>query len=398
MAGNVTIGEWLFHPASRRARRGHDDRKLSPKAAAVLLALAETPGQVWSRDALLERIWSGVIVGEEVLTHAIAEIRKALSDDFRTPRYLETVHKGGYRLLCTATHPGTEASERTDTFDLAAYASYLTACELYERGGRVNTCSAIAQYASLLQANPAFELAHVGMAKALTFLDCVVDIDLDLALDHCAIAHKLKSGLAEAYAAEGFLLAIARNRARSAACFRTALDLRPESAETLYLVARACMATGSPVPAASMLERAASLRADDYHSLVLAGKIHQMLADERQARSNYKRALPRLEAHLDAHPDDFRALSGKARSLWYLGKTDEAMAVLDVIAAHPDPMQYSLACTLAQVGHARQALDVLEDVVERGWRYRAWLERDPDFAALRGDRRYKRIAASIAAA
>ena len=84
----LKIGEWLFDAATRRVLQGPDERKLSPKASGVLCALAETPGQVWSRDALLERVWPGVTVGEEVLTHAIAELRRALGDDFRSPRYL----------------------------------------------------------------------------------------------------------------------------------------------------------------------------------------------------------------------------------------------------------------------------------------------------------------------
>src|SRR5690348_762762 len=95
----LDIGEWLFDPTARRLWCRGVEVRLSPKAAFVLQALAETPNQVWSRDALLERAWPGTTVGEEVLTHAIAEIRKALQDDFRHPRYLETLHKGGYRLL-----------------------------------------------------------------------------------------------------------------------------------------------------------------------------------------------------------------------------------------------------------------------------------------------------------
>ena len=73
---------------------------LSPKAADVLEALAEMPERVWSRDALLERVWPRVIVGEEVLTHAIAEVRAGLGDDFRAPHIIETVYKRGYRLKC----------------------------------------------------------------------------------------------------------------------------------------------------------------------------------------------------------------------------------------------------------------------------------------------------------
>src|SRR5688500_13739800 len=93
------IGGWVFDPSTRRLCGPERDGRISPKAAAVLEALAETPGQVWTRDALLERVWPNVTVTEEVLTHAIAELRRALGDDARQPTYLETVHKSGYRLL-----------------------------------------------------------------------------------------------------------------------------------------------------------------------------------------------------------------------------------------------------------------------------------------------------------
>jgi hypothetical protein len=68
---------------------------------------------------------------------------------------------------------------------------------------------------------------------------------------------------------------------------------------------------------------------------------------------------------------------------------------MDEIAQHPDPMNYHLACTYARADLRDCALDVLEEVVELGWRHGAWLERDPDFDGLRGERRYKRIAAAM---
>src|SRR5688572_17255061 len=95
----LTIGDWLFDPSTRRLCGKGGERRLSPKATGVLLALAETPGQVWSRGALLERVWPDVIVGEEVLTHVVTELRRAFGDSFRRPLLIETIHKSGYRLL-----------------------------------------------------------------------------------------------------------------------------------------------------------------------------------------------------------------------------------------------------------------------------------------------------------
>src|SRR5688572_11366928 len=96
----IIIGQWTFDPATRRLLAGGEERRISPKASDVLEALATSAPQVWSRDALLERVWPGVIVGEEVLTHAIAELRRNLGDDFRNPLHIETIHKRGYRLKC----------------------------------------------------------------------------------------------------------------------------------------------------------------------------------------------------------------------------------------------------------------------------------------------------------
>lgn len=404
----LRIGEWLFDSETRRVCRGRDERKLTLKAAAVLLALAETPGQVWSRDALLERVWSGVTVGEEVLTHAIAELRKALADDFRAPRYLETVHKHGYRLIIRIDRPPAvarvtatefkrqDADDAGPELDLKAYASYLRACEFYARCGLNNALSAIDLFSEVVRSDPAFSPAHVGLAKALTFTDCAAHpVDLDLAFDHCATAHRLKPGFADAYAAEGLLLAIQGDFARSISCFKTAIELKPESAETHYLFARASLIGLAFAPATALFERAASLRSDDYHSLVLSGKVRQILGDEGHARANYVRALPRIAVCLAAYPDDIRALCGKARCLWQLGQPDEARAVMETVSQHPEAMNYHLASTLARVGQSQRALDVLEEIVELGWRYRPWLERDPDFDALRGNRRFRSVVDSI---
>ena len=96
------LGEWSVDPATRRLSRGEQEMRLTPKAMAVLAALHAAKGQVLSRSELLDRVWPDVTVGEEVLTHAIAEIRRALDDKAREPQYVETVHKSGYRLLTGA--------------------------------------------------------------------------------------------------------------------------------------------------------------------------------------------------------------------------------------------------------------------------------------------------------
>src|SRR5688500_6685568 len=134
----LTIGDSVFDPSTRRLCGRGGERRLSPKATGVLLALAETPGRVWSRDALLERVWPNVIVGEEVLTHAVAELRRAIGDDFRKPVAIETVHKSGYRLLPEVVGRSRPETAHTrphgDSWShLESYADYLDASALFDR-------------------------------------------------------------------------------------------------------------------------------------------------------------------------------------------------------------------------------------------------------------------------
>ncbi len=72
---------------------------LRPKDFAVLHSLQERAGQLVSKTTLLDTLWPGVVVTEAVLKACINRLRHALGDDAQAPRYIETVHRRGYRLL-----------------------------------------------------------------------------------------------------------------------------------------------------------------------------------------------------------------------------------------------------------------------------------------------------------
>lgn len=78
---------------------GSRDIELAPKAFSLLKFLAVRPGQLISKDELLDAIWPDVSVGEAVLKVAVAEIRKALADESKRPRFIETAHRRGYRFI-----------------------------------------------------------------------------------------------------------------------------------------------------------------------------------------------------------------------------------------------------------------------------------------------------------
>jgi DNA-binding winged helix-turn-helix (wHTH) protein/TolB-like protein/Flp pilus assembly protein TadD len=95
----MRIGEWLADPAKNELRRGRDVVRVEPKAMDLLVALACKPGQVMTREELLAAVWPGVVVGDEALSQSVTKLRRALGDESRSPRYIETISKRGYRLV-----------------------------------------------------------------------------------------------------------------------------------------------------------------------------------------------------------------------------------------------------------------------------------------------------------
>lgn len=99
------LGEWVVHPTRNRLEKGGVGVVLRSKAMDVLAALATRPGEVVTRDALMEAVWPGSFAGDGVLCRAVFELREALGDSSHAPRYIETVARRGYRLAETVREP-----------------------------------------------------------------------------------------------------------------------------------------------------------------------------------------------------------------------------------------------------------------------------------------------------
>src|SRR5262245_24316441 len=95
----LRIGDWRVSPTTNQLARGGETVRLEPKVMEVLAFLAEQPGQVVSRDARLGALWPGMVVGDDALTQVVIKLRKALGDTARSPAYIETISKRGYRLV-----------------------------------------------------------------------------------------------------------------------------------------------------------------------------------------------------------------------------------------------------------------------------------------------------------
>ena len=79
--------------------RGSQAIKLRPKAFAVLNHLVMHPGQLVTKEELLNAVWPETFVGEAVLKVTIRQLRDALDDDPNSPAFIETAHRRGYRFI-----------------------------------------------------------------------------------------------------------------------------------------------------------------------------------------------------------------------------------------------------------------------------------------------------------
>jgi Tol biopolymer transport system component/DNA-binding winged helix-turn-helix (wHTH) protein len=93
------LGQWQVDPSLRTVTSGNNQVTLQPRVMHLLTYLAGADGRVVSRSELLDEVWSGVVVNDEAVSRAISELRKALDDDIKKPRYIQTIPKSGYRLL-----------------------------------------------------------------------------------------------------------------------------------------------------------------------------------------------------------------------------------------------------------------------------------------------------------
>jgi DNA-binding winged helix-turn-helix (wHTH) protein/tetratricopeptide (TPR) repeat protein len=97
--GQVSFGRFRLDTANEQLWDGAEVIALRPKAFAVLKYLLERRGELVTKQQLLEAVWPATFVGDAVLKDCIRQLRDALHDDATAPRYIETAHRRGYRLI-----------------------------------------------------------------------------------------------------------------------------------------------------------------------------------------------------------------------------------------------------------------------------------------------------------
>jgi DNA-binding winged helix-turn-helix (wHTH) protein/Tfp pilus assembly protein PilF len=199
-------------------RRDGEPVKLQPQPLKVLALLASRPGEIVTREEIQHQVWNGdtFVDFEHGVNFCIRQIRSALGDSARTPHYVETLPRRGYRfvariepaadsvsteadhgvatprraaprtyraiavllgavLLVTAgvawywlRSPSTE--RRVDAAVPEAHDAYLTGRYLWNKGTIDDLTKSIAYFERATELDPKFAPAHAGLADSYRLL------------------------------------------------------------------------------------------------------------------------------------------------------------------------------------------------------------------------------------
>ena len=145
---------------------------LRPKSWNLLNYMAARPGLLLTKEELTEAVWENRVVTEASLNQAVRELRKALGDDARSPRYIETVHRRGFRFIAgTEEHDNSRQQQPTHN-----NATGLGKRKLFGRGQEIARLGELLRQAADGQRQLCFVTGEPGIGKTSlvqTFLDSI---------------------------------------------------------------------------------------------------------------------------------------------------------------------------------------------------------------------------------
>ena len=112
MEGDFRLGNWLVQPQLNQIVGSGRDTTIEPKVMEVMVYLAEHRSEVSSKERIISAVWPDTFVTDDVLKHAIFELRKALADDAQAPRFIQTIPRKGYRLIAPVAKSKSEEESR----------------------------------------------------------------------------------------------------------------------------------------------------------------------------------------------------------------------------------------------------------------------------------------------
>ena len=107
------FGPWTVLPERGLVRDGAVERKIEPIVMDVFVVLASHAGDVVTKDQLIDAVWEGRPQMDDVITRCITVLRRALGDNAKSPTYIETLQRRGYRVMLPVNQPAVATPDDT---------------------------------------------------------------------------------------------------------------------------------------------------------------------------------------------------------------------------------------------------------------------------------------------
>jgi DNA-binding winged helix-turn-helix (wHTH) protein/tetratricopeptide (TPR) repeat protein len=217
-----------------RVTVGSEIRPLEPKSFRLLLFLLENPGRVLPKEEIMGVVWPDAFVSDNSLARAITQIRKALDDDPKAPKYIETVPTVGYRFIGNC-----KEEERNPVAGAVSEPMPAPPPSRVRRYRRVAIAGAAGIVIGLAAGGWLF---YSLKARALTGKDTIVLADFANSTGDPVFDGALKQGLAVQLGQSPLLNILPEQKVRSAL---KEMTRSPDEALTAALAQEVCERTGS---------------------------------------------------------------------------------------------------------------------------------------------------------
>ncbi len=96
----IELGSYILDKEEMTLANNGDTVKLEPKVLALLTYLVENENRYISMTELHENVWQDRCVSDAAVRRAIGKLRLLFNDDHKTPSYIQSIPKRGYKLIC----------------------------------------------------------------------------------------------------------------------------------------------------------------------------------------------------------------------------------------------------------------------------------------------------------
>ena len=343
----------------------------------VLVHLVRAGGRIVHKDELKNEIWGSIYVVDEAVQRCISQIRSLLGDDYKQPRYIETVQKRGYRVIgASAARSGFQKSIAAAVFAciflvlpsgeqpaisasvVASQANltqrYQNGIEFYENAQSLDNESAIEIFRQIIAEDPEFSVAHSSLAEALARKRLRWSKDDELlseAMIEAKLAIDLSPTAAHGYKALGLVYQASWQYAEALEMYELALERYPGFTSAIINAAVIYTDLGYYNMALDMLEQApGTMRPVAIAGL--RGLVNMHLGNRTESAKWYRRVL-------ELSPLSSGAVTGLAKIMLLEGQFDQSLSqcakLLDMNPRHVSCLMDSGLASLVGGDHEAAA-------------------------------------------